>query len=335
MPGSYFPKASVPAVLAQKISSENARVCMPRSESRPCRSSSLKKVQAARSVARLSELVERGHSGLSLRKQCELLGISRSSLDYEPVGESAHDQHCKRLLDELYMKDPCLGTRRLPAVFKTDYGIVINRKRLQRLRREMGLEAMYRRPRTSVPASDHRVYPYLLRGLKVDRSDQVWCSDTTYVPMFRGNAYLCAVMDWHSRKVLGWRLSNTMDSRLCLEALEAALAGGDRPEIFNTDQGSQFTSQAWIERLEGQEIRVSMDGRGRWMDNVFIERLWRSVKYECIYLSGAVTIAEQSEKLQRWFERYHDWRPHQTLKNRTPSAVYEAEKEVMLIVGKT
>jgi len=171
-------------------------------------------VQAARGVARLIELAEPGHPQLSLRKQCGLLGISRSTLDYEPVGESCHDQHCKRLLDELYMKDPCLGTRRLPTVFKTDYGIVINRKRLQRLRREMGLEAIYCRPRTSIPNSGHRIYPYLLRGLKIERRDQVWCSDITYVPMQKGNAYLCVVMDWHSRKVLGWRLSNTMDTRL-------------------------------------------------------------------------------------------------------------------------
>lgn len=288
-------------------------------------------MQAARGVARLSALVEPDYPELSLRKQCQLLGISRSSLDYRPVGESDQDQYCKRVLDELYLQDPCLGSRRLVTIFERDHGIIINRKRLQRLRQEMGLEAIYCRPRTSIPASGHRIYPYLLRDLQITRCDQVWCADITYVPMASGNAYLCAVMDWYSRKVLGWQLSNTMDNALCVSALEQALSSGNRPEIFNTDQGSQFTSEAWLERLEARQIRVSMDGRGRWMDNVIIERLWRSVKYELIYIQAAESIAEQGEKLAIWFDRYNCWRPHQSLENRTPNSVYAARKEDMLV----
>lgn len=287
-------------------------------------------MQAARSVARLSDLVEPAHPELSLRNQCQLLGISRSTLDYKPVAESDQDQYCKRVLDELYLRDPCLGARRLVPIFEREHGMIINRKRLQRLRREMGLEAIYCRRRTSLPGSGHRIYPYLLKGLEITRCDQVWCADITYVPMARGNAYLCAVMDWYSRKVLGWQLSNTMDNSLCLSALEQALSSGHRPEIFNTDQGSQFTSEAWIERVESQHIRVSMDGRGRWMDNIFIERLWRSVKYESIYIQSAESIAEQDKILAGWFRHYNCWRPHQSLNNRTPSSVYEEEKESMV-----
>lgn len=220
-------------------------------------------------------LVDARHPKLSARRQCELLGVSRSSVDYEPVGESAEDMRLKRLLDGICLIDPCLGSRRLPSVLLRDHGVSVNRKRLQRLRREMGHEAIWCRPRTSVPDASHRKYPYLLRNLAVARPNQVWCADIAYVPMPGGNCYLCAVMDWFSRKVLGWALSNTMGVELCLDALADALAnaGGRLPDIFNTDQGSQFTSEEWTGRLEGLGVRVSMDGRGRWMDNVFIERL--------------------------------------------------------------
>ena len=187
----------------------------------------------------------------------------------------------------------------------------------------MGLETIWCKPRTSIPDDGHRKYPYLLRKLSIDRPDQVWCADITYVPMPGGHAYLCAVMDWHSRKVLGWALSNTMETGLCLKALNQAIANtGVVPEIFNTDQGCQFTSQEWIERLLELGVRISMDGRGRWMDNVFIERLWRSLKYEEIYLREYATLPTLEAGLKKWFKRYNTWRPHEALGNLTPGAVY-------------
>jgi putative transposase len=258
-----------------------------------------------------------------MRTQCKLLGVSRSSLDYMPVGESEEDTRLKRLLDELYLRDPCLGTRRLVTVLERDHGQIVNRKRLQRLRREMGVETIYCKPRTSIPDKSHRIYPYLLRDLAITRPDQVWCADITYVTMPRGHAYLCAVMDWHTRCVLGWAVSNTMDVSLCLLALERARArAGCVPEIFNTDQGSQFTSQEWTSRLAGWGVQISMDGRGRWMDNVFIERLWRSLKYEEIYLREHATVVGLEQGVERWMKHYNTWRPHQTLENRTPAEVY-------------
>jgi putative transposase len=274
-------------------------------------------------VRERTELLEKEHPEISMRRQCELLGVARSTVDYMPVPEDPEDLLIKRLFDEIYMKDPCLGSRRLVTVLERDYGLKVNRKRIRRLRDEMGVETIWCRPRTTIPDDGHRKYPYLLRNLAVTRPDEVWCADITYVPMERGHAYLCAVMDWHSRKVLGWALSNTMDAGLCLEALERALQTTGRvPEIFNTDQGSQFTSVEWIGRLEGLGVKVSMDGRGRWMDNVFIERLWRSVKYECIYLHDHGTLTELRRELTSWFGRYNDWRPHEHLGNLTPTTVY-------------
>jgi putative transposase len=270
------------------------------------------------------ELVDKNHPKLSMRKQCELLNVARSSVDYEPVAQSPEDLRIKRLLDEIYLMDPCLGTRRLVTILARDHGIKINRKRLQRLRREMGQEAIWCRPRTSVPDKTHRKYPYLLRDLVIDRPDQVWCADITYIPMPGGHSYLCAVMDWHSRKVLGWAISNTTDTTLCLTALEEAIRSTGRlPDIFNTDQGCQFTSREWTGRLLELGIKISMDGRGRWMDNVFIERLWRSVKYEEIYIHEHATIDALKAGMARWFARYNNWRPHETHGNRTPEVVYE------------
>ena len=274
-----------------------------------------------------SKLVDKGNPKVSMRKQCKLLAVARSSVDYQPVGESQEDLECKRILDEIYLADPCLGSRRLVTVLERDYDRKVNRKRLCRLRREMGQAAIWCQPRTSIPDDTHRKYPYLLRKLKIERPDQVWCADITYVPMARGSAYLCAVMDWRSRKVLGWELSNGMDSGLCLRALEKALAStGQVPEIFNTDQGSQFTSEEWLGRLTELGVRISMDGRGRWMDNVFIERLWRSVKYEDIYLREYETIPALLVGLKRWFARYNGWRPHETLGNLTPDKVYQTKE---------
>ena len=274
-----------------------------------------------------SKLVDKGNPKVSMRKQCKLLAVARSSVDYQPVGESQEDLEFKRILDEIYLADPCLGSRRLVTVLERDYDRKVNRKRLCRLRREMGQAAIWCQPRTSIPDDTHRKYPYLLRKLKIERPDQVWCADITYVPMARGSAYLCAVMDWRSRKVLGWELSNSMDSGLCLRALEKALAStGQVPEIFNTDQGSQFTSEEWLGRLTELGMKISMDGRGRWMDNVFIERLWRSVKYEDIYLREYETIPALLVGLKRWFARYNGWRPHETLGNLTPDKVYQTKK---------
>ena len=270
------------------------------------------------------ELVKKDNPKISMRRQCELLGVARSSVDYTPVPESQEDKQIKRALDEIYLKDPCLGSRRLVTVLERDYGIKINRKRVQRLRDEMCVKTIWCRPRTTIPDDGHRKYPYLLRNLAITRPDQVWCTDITYVPMERGHGYLCAVMDWHSRKVLGWALSNTMDVGLCMEALKRALESTGRvPEIFNTDQGSQFTSAEWIDRLEELGVKVSMDGKGRWMDNVFIERLWRSVKYECVYLHGHGTLTELRRELTTWFDQYNGWRPHETHDNLTPSMIYD------------
>jgi len=258
-----------------------------------------------------------------MRKQCKLLGVARSSVAYQAVAENPEDIRIKRLLDEIYMVDPCLGSRRLVTVLKRDHGVEINRKRLQRLRREIGHEAIWCKPRTSIPDHGHRKYPYLLRDLKITRPDQVWCTDITYVPMPGGHAYLCAVMDWHSRKVLGWAVSNTMETGLCLEALDNALSSTGRvPGIFNTDQGCQFTSAEWTGKLLDLGVKISMDGRGRWMDNVFIERLWRSVKYEEIYLFEHSTVPSLRAGLEKWFGRYNDWRPHEALGNLTPAVIY-------------
>ena len=271
-----------------------------------------------------AELVEKNHPEISMRKQCELLRVARSTVDYQAVLENPEDNRIKRLLDEIYMVDPCLGSRRLVTVLARDHGVEINRKRLQRLRREIGHEAIWCKPRTSIPDDGHRKYPYLLRKLAITRPDQVWCTDITYVPMPGGHAYLCAVMDWASRKVLGWAVSNTMETGLCLEALDNALAATGRvPEIFNTDQGCQFTSIEWTGKLLGLGVKISMDGRGRWMDNVFIERLWRSVKYEEIYLFEHTTVHALRAGLRKWFVRYNDWRPHETLGSLTPTMVYQ------------
>jgi putative transposase len=258
-----------------------------------------------------------------MRTQCQLLGVARSSLDYVPVEETTLNAQIKRQLDELYLREPCLGSRKLVTVLARDHGIEVNRKRVQRLRLEMGREAIYCKPRTSIANKADRIHPYLLRDLSVTRADQVWCADITYIPMKRGSAYLCAVMDWHTRCVLGWAVSNTMDTSLCLLALEHAKARAKCvPEIFNTDQGSQFTSAEWTGRLTEWGVKISMDGKGRWMDNVFIERLWRSLKYEDIYIKEYATVNALEKGIESWMTRYNTWRPHEALGNLTPSAMY-------------
>ena len=226
----------------------------------------------------LRPLIEAGHADLSIRRQCELLGLSRSSLYYQGVPESAENLRLMRLLDQEYTAHPFLGSRRLRR-WLNEQGEEVNRKRVQRLMRLMGLEAIYPKPKLSAARAGHRIYPYLLRNVRIERPDQVWSTDITYVPLASGFMYLAAIIDWFSRYVLAWRLSNTLDGSFCLEMLEEALRRG-RPEVFNTDQGVQFTAQAWTGRLESAEVAVSMDGKGRCLDNVFVERLWRSVKTE-------------------------------------------------------
>jgi putative transposase len=261
---------------------------------------------------------------LSVVAQCELLGLPRSSYYYDPVPESADNLAIMRWIDEQYLETPFYGSRRMTQCL-IRAGHDVNRKRVQRLMRTMGLEGLFPGRKTSLRSKEHKVYPYLLRGLTIGRPDQVWCSDITYVPLRRGFLYLVAVMDWHSRHVLAWRLSNTLDAAFCVEAAATALAQG-RPEIFNTDQGAQFTSEAFTSLLAQNRVAISMDGRGRAMDNVFIERLWRSLKYEEIYLKDHETGADLSNGLKDWFDLYTHRRPHQGLQYRTPFEVYHGLK---------
>jgi putative transposase len=249
-----------------------------------------------------------------------LLGLCRSSLYYEPAPESAENLRLMRLIDEEYTAHPFLGSRRLTK-WLIEQGEAVNRKRLQRLMRVMGLEAIYPKPKLSMAGRGHRIYPYLLRGVRVERPDQVWSTDITYVPLAQGFMYLAAIIDWFSRYVIAWRLSNTLDGSFCLDMLEEALSRG-QPEVFNTDQGVQFTAGAWTGRLESAGVAVSMDGRGRCLDNVFVERLWRTVKYEDIYLWRYEGVPQLQQGLGRYFPYYNDERLHQALEYRTPAAVY-------------
>ncbi|GAC1460978.1 MAG: hypothetical protein PVSMB10_18330 [Pseudarthrobacter sp.] len=267
-------------------------------------------------------LIEPGHPRLSVRRQCELLGLNRSSLYYEPVPEAADNLRLMRLIDEQYTARPFYGSRKM-TVWLQGREEDVNRKRVRRLMQLMGLEAIYPKPRLSQGGKGHRVFPYLLRGVTVARPDQVWSADITYVPLPAGFMYLAAVIDWYSRYVVAWRLSNTLDGSFCLDMLEEALANGC-PEVFNTDQGVQFTAQAWTGRLERAGVAVSMDGRRRWLDNVFVERLWRSVKYEDVYVRGYEAVPALEEGLGRYFPFYNEERPHQSLGYRTPAAVYRA-----------
>jgi putative transposase len=257
---------------------------------------------------------------LSVRRQCELLGLHRSSWYYEPAPESEENLRLMRLIDRQYTDCPFYGSRRM-TVWLRGQGEEVNRKRVQRLMRLMGLEALYPKPRLSAAAPGHRVYPYLLRGVRIERPNQVWSADITYVPLPAGFLFLAATIDWFSRYVVAWRLSNTLDGSFCLDMLEEALSQG-RPEVFNTDQGVQFTAAAWTSRLERAGVAVSMDGRRRWLDNVFVERFWRTVKYEDVYLRGYEAAPALKAGLGRYFPFYNEERPHQALDYRTPAAVY-------------
>jgi putative transposase len=263
----------------------------------------------------LRRCVELEHKRLTIARQCELLGLARSTCYYRPAGESAQNLALMRRIDEEYLRTPFYGSRKMGEV------LGVNRKRVQRLMRVMGIEAIYPKRRTTWPGAGHKIYPYLLRNVEVKRPDQVWAGDITYVPLRHGFMYLVAVMDWYSRYVLSWRLSNTLTGSFCLEALDEALSHS-QPEIFNSDQGSQFTAAAFTSRLESCGVAISMDGRGRAIDNVFIERLWRSVKYEDVYLRDYTDGWQAEASLAAYFRFYNQERIHQALGYRTPAEVY-------------
>ena len=250
-----------------------------------------------------------------------MAGVSRSGLYYTPVGESGENIELMRLLDEQYTRTPFYGVRRMTHWLEKQ-GHRVNAKRVRRLMRQMGLEAIYPKPRLSTPAPGHRVYPYQLRGLRIDRPNQVWASDITYIRVRQGFIYLVAIMDWFSRYVLAWEVSVSMDSAFCVSALEWALTQEGQPEIFNSDQGAQFTSEAFTSRLESHGITISMDGRGRFMDNIFVERLWRTVKYEEVYLKDYLSVPEAVSNLGAYFAFYNQERDHQVFDYQTPEAVY-------------
>jgi len=267
-------------------------------------------------------MIEREHTELSVRRQCALIGLNRSSFYYQPGGESAYNLRLMRLLDEQYTRTPFYGWPRMTAWLRRE-GHEVNAKRVRRLMRVMGLQAIYPKPKTSTPAPGHKRYPYLLRGLKIIRPGQVWSTDITYVPMEHGFMYLVAVIDWFSRYVLAWQLSNTLDGHFCRVALRQALEQGT-PDIFNTDQGAQFTAVEFTGILENANIRISMDGRGRALDNVFVERLWRTVKYENIYLRDYASVPELEVGLRDYFHFYNHERLHQSLDYHTPEEVHLA-----------
>ena len=274
-------------------------------------------------------MVEAVHADLSISAQCRLLSISRSSFYYAPQPESDETLALMRMIDAAFLDMPWYGSRQMVRHLRRQ-GVNIGRRRVRRLMTKMGLSPVYQRPRTSDPHPQHRIYPYLLRYMAIERANQVWCADITYIPMRRGFLYLVAIMDWATRKVLAWRLSNTMDTGFCVMALEDALARFGRPDMFNTDQGSQFTSFDFTAVLKDAEIRISMDGRGRWMDNVFIERLWRSLKCECVYLHAFETGSELRVGLTRWIAYYNADRPHSGLAGQTPDEAYGANKMRLL-----
>lgn len=259
---------------------------------------------------------------LPIYRQCELLHISRSSYYYKPSSESSDNLQLMRMIDEEYLKYPFFGSRQMKRHLERLTSNKISRHRIRRLMRKMGLIAIYQAPKTSIKNSSHKIYPYLLRNLEINRPNQVWCSDITYIPLKKGFLYFVAIMDWYSRKILSWRLSNTMDVSFCTAALEEVLDKYGEPEIFNTDQGSQYTSFEFTNILKSKNIKISMDGKGRWVDNVFIERVWRSLKYECIYLQEFETGLEVKAAIENWVLFYNNTRPHSSFAGKTPGEVY-------------
>lgn len=265
-------------------------------------------------------LVE-AEASLSVRRQCELLGVNRSSLYYTPELPDAEELQLMRQMDELHLQHPFFGSRKMMHVLRAR-GVVINRKRVQRLMRLMGLESTAPKPNTSKASPEHPVYPYLLRGKKVSKVNEVWASDITYIPMACGFVYLVAIIDWYSRRVLAWHLSNTLETEFCVEALLEALFKFGAPEIFNSDQGAQFTSKNFTDVLHEHGIKISMDGKGRYLDNIFVERLWRSLKYEEVYLHAYDTIKEARNGIAAYFAFFNDERPHDALGFQTPAGFY-------------
>ena len=272
------------------------------------------------------------HHKLPVTRRCQLLSVPRSSAYYQPTEESPEDEALMRTIDEIHLRLPFFGSRRIVDEL-ADLGRRVNRKCVQRLMRQMGLAALYPKPNTSRAHHAHKVYPYLLRGLAIKRPNQVWCADITYIPMRKGFVYLVAIMDWHSRKVLSWRLSNTLDAAFCVAALREALYAYGTPEIFNTDQGCQFTSDEFTGVLKEAGVQISMDGRGRWMDNVFIERLWRSLKYEEVYLTAYETVRQARHGIGQWMRFYNERRKHQALDRKTPDTVYHETNTVDTPMG--
>lgn len=267
-------------------------------------------------------MIEPDHSRLSIVRQCQLVSIARSSHYYAGKGESPLNLALMRLIDEQYLRTPWYGSRQMARHLRRQ-GYRVGRKRIRRLMRQMGLMAIYRKPRTSNPNPAHRIYPYLLRDRRIDQPNHVWCADVTYIPMRRGFQYLVVIMDWATRTALSWRLSNTQDSDFCVEALQEALAKYGSPEVFNTDQGCQFTSEDFTSVLKQAGVQISMDGKGRWMDNVFIERLWRSLKYECVYLHAFQDGLRARQTIDTWVRYYNEERPHSTFAgDRTPMEEY-------------
>lgn len=274
-------------------------------------------------------MIEPNHPTLSIRRQCDLVGLNRATYYWQPASESPLNLELMRLIDQEYTRAPFYGYRKMTARLNKQHSFAVNHKRIARLMGKMGLQAIYPRPRTSIPDRQHKKYPYLLRGLDIKRPNQVWAADITYVPMPHGFMYLVAILDWFSRFVVAWQLSNTLDGAFCLDALRQALLHS-QPEIFNTDQGVQFTAHAFIQELQEVGIRISMDGRGRVFDNIFVERLWRTVKYEDIYIKEYATVPELFAGLRDYFDLYNYERPHQSLGYCTPADVHFAVNEPSL-----
>lgn len=287
------------------------------------------KKSIVQAVEQKRQLVEPGHSQISIRRQCDLLGLNRASYYYQAASESPLNLKLMRLIDEYYLKMPFYGWPRMTAHLRRQ-GYEINHKRVQRLMQKMGLQAIYPRPRPKNERHDHKIYPYLLRGLDIVRRDQVWSTDITYIPIKNGFMYLVAVIDWYSRYILSWQLSNTLDGHFCQVALQQALSQS-KPEIFNTDQGVQFTAEAFTSILNQAGIQISMDGRGRALDNIFIERFWRSLKYDDIYPHNYATVPDLLAGLQRYFTLYNHERLHQSLDYRTPAEVYFAQDSTIYV----
>jgi len=273
-----------------------------------------------------------GDHDLSVRRQCRLLSLARSNLYYQPKGESAGNLRFMGIIDKQFLETPWYGSRQM-ARYMQRQGHKCGRHRVRRLMRLMRLVPIYQTPNTSKKNPRHKIYPYLLRGLKIERPNQVWCVDITYIPMQRGFLYLVAIMDWLSRKVLSWRVSNSMEADFCVEALEEAIARYGKPEIMNSDQGSQFTGFEWTQALKDARVKISMDGRGRWIDNRMIERLWRSLKYECIYLNAFETGSQVRTGIGKWLGYYNTERPHSTHGILTPEEAYDRKTEPMRLAA--